>query len=168
MHMKLLLILALIINITGYGDIPAEGMEITLDQPVTDLLTGQPMFKLDGALSGTNTLNVTITRSETDLFDEFCCAGQCIPGNGELSQSLQLTFSEESTSWFVHYSPKPASNVSILYTFSDGTDSRELRVNYVYDAESFEITNHQSQIKNQKILRDGIIYIETENNIYHL
>ena len=166
--MKLLLILALIINITGYGDIPAEGMEITLDQPATDFMTGQPMFKLNGTLNGTTALNVTITRSETDLDDEFCCAGQCIPGNGELSQSPQFTFSEESTSWFVHYSPKPASNVSILYTFTDGTDSRELRVNYVYDAESIEtVTGNPSPIT-RKILRDGIIYIETENNIYHL
>jgi len=168
MHMKLLLILALIININGYGEIPAEGMEITLDQPTTDILTGQPMFKLDGTLSGTTALNVTITRSETDLVDEFCCAGQCLPGNEELSQWIQLTFSEENTNWFVHYSPQPASNVTITYTFSDGTDERVLRVNYVYDAEGVEaVTGNPSPIT-RKVLRDGIIYIETENNIYHL
>ena len=167
--MKLLLILALIININGYGDIPAEGMEITLDQPATDFMTGQPMFKLNGTLNGTTALNVTITRSETDLVDEFCCAGQCIPGNEELSQSLQFTFSEETTSWFIHYTPAPNSDVTITYTFSDGTDSRELRVSYLYPTEGIEtITDNQSPFTVKKVLRDGIIYIETENTIYHL
>ena len=166
--MKLLLILSLILSLNGYGEIPAEGVDTTVTQAEKDFLTGEMVMSLEGSLVSTNPLTVTITRSETDLVDEFCCAGQCLPGNEELSQWIQLTFSEKNTNWFVHYSPQPASNVTITYTFSDGTDERVLRVNYVYDAEGVEaVTGNPSPIT-RKVLRNGIIYIETENNIYHL
>ena len=42
MHMKLLFVLSLIPNIAGYGDVPAEGAEITVNEAQLDILTGEP------------------------------------------------------------------------------------------------------------------------------
>lgn len=173
-HLGLLLLLllsipahALIISVNGYGEIPAEGMYIELTEPEQDILTGNLMFKLDGSLISTNPLTVTITRSETNIADEFCCAGECTAGNGETSEEIHFN-TNGLANWFIHYTPSSESAVTILYTFSDGVDERRLTVHYNYQTEGIEIINHKSEIKNRKVLRDGIIYIETENNIYHL
>ena len=165
--MKLFLIIALIISVNNYGPIPAEGMDITLNQPEIDILTGEPFFKLDGQLTCTTTLNVSITRSAANLTDEFCCAGECTFGNEQMTESRQFTPGGE-TSWFVHYTPQTGSDVHISYLFSDETDSRELRVHYVYNTEGIEITNHKSQITNRKVLRDNHVYILTNQYTYQI
>lgn len=178
MHMKhlgllLLLLLsipahALLVSVNGYGDIPAEGMQIELTELEEDILTGDLMFKLDGSLLSTNPLTVTITRSETNIADEFCCAGQCTAGNGETSEQLEFT-PNGMANWYVHLTPDGIfGSYTITYTFSDGTESRTLTVRYIDAADAIEIINHKSEITNRKVLRDGIIYIETETNIYHL
>lgn len=177
MHMKhlgllLLLLLsvpahALIVSVNGYGEIPAEGMYIELAEPEQDILTGALRYKVDGSLISTNPLTVTITRSETNIADEFCCAGECTAGNGEISEEIHFN-TNGLTNWFIHYTPASNSDITVTYTFSDGTDSRTLTVNYVYNTEDIEpVTGNPSSVT-RKILRDGIIYIETENTIYHL
>ena len=80
--MKLLWILALIISVANYGDIPAEGMELTINEAEEDILSGDMLMKISGTLLSTNPLTVTITRSAEGLNDEFCCANQCTVGNG--------------------------------------------------------------------------------------
>lgn len=175
-HLGLLLLLllsipahALLVSVNGYGDIPAEGMQIELTELEEDILTGDLMFKLDGSLLSTNPLTVTIARSAADIEDEFCCAGQCTAGNGELSEELEFT-PNGMANWYVHLTPDGIfGSYTITYTFSDGTESRTLTVRYIDAADAIEtITDHQSPITIKKVLRDGIIYIETETNIYHL
>ena len=178
MHMKhlgllLLLLLsipahALFVNVSGYGEIPAEGMQIELSEPEMDVLLGNLMFSLTGSLISTNPLTVTITRSAVNIEDEFCCADQCTAGNGETSEQLEFA-PNGLANWYVHVAVNDIFDGCVItYRFSDGTDERKLTVHYIDDVDAIEITNHQSQITNKKVLRDGIIYIETENNIYHL
>ena len=85
--MKLLLILGLIINVAGFGEIPAEGLHIELTQAEEDPLTGEMRMDVNGTLLCSSALSVSITRSEAGLEDEFCCADQCTPGNGEQTES---------------------------------------------------------------------------------
>ena len=166
--MKILLILALILNVTGYGEVPAEGMDIAVTEAPIDPLTDQPLISLDGSLHTKNPLTVTITRSQTGLNDEFCCAGQCTAGNKQTSETLSFN-PGGMTTWFIHYTPAPGSDVQVTYLFSDGTDSRELRVHYTYEGQGVEPINaNSSQPTVKKYIRNGILYIEYNNSIYHL
>ena len=165
--MKLLYILALIISVAGY-DIPAEGMDTTVTEAQCDVLSGKMQMSLDGSLISTAPLTVTITRSAANLEDEFCCAGQCTTGNGETSQTLEFAPNGKA-SWYLHYYPQPDSDEQVTYTFSDGSESYQLRVRYAYKTQDIEtITDHQSPITVKKVLRDGIIYIISNDRIYHL
>lgn len=157
---------ALIVSVDDYDNIPAGGMEIYLSEPEEDILTGDMIYVVTGSLISTNPLTVTITRSAANLEDEFCCAGQCTAGNGETSEQLNFT-PGGMADWFVHMTAENGS-CDVTYCFSDGSDSLTLIVHYVDPTEGIEITNDKSQITNRKVLRNGIIYIETQNNIYHL
>ena len=110
--MKLLWILALIINVANYGDIPAEGMELTINEAEEDILSGDMLMKVSGTLLSTNPLTVTITRSAEGLNDEFCCANQCTVGNGETSEDLSFT-PGGMANWYIHYTPTPGSYQTI-------------------------------------------------------
>ena len=118
--MKLLWILALIISVAGQGDIPAEGMELTINEAEEDILSGDMLMKLEGTLLCTNPLTVTITRSAAGITDEFCCANQCTGGNGETSEDLSFT-PDGMANWYIHYTPTPGSYETITYLFSDGS-----------------------------------------------
>ena len=165
--MKILLILALILRVNGY-EVPAEGMDTVITDAPINPLTEQPLMSLDGSLETTNPLTVTITRSQAGLNDEFCCAGHCTAGNKQTSESLSFNPGGETT-WFVHYTPAPGSDVQVTYLFSDGIDSRELRVHYIYAGQGIESLNaNPSPLTVKKIIRNGILYIEYNNSIYHL
>lgn len=180
MHMKrnglLLLLLclvslnakALLVSVNGYGDVPEAGLDITITEAEEDPLMGEQLMALNGQLIATAPLSVTITRSVAGVTDEFCCAGQCTAGNGETAE--QLAFSPNGVAtWYAHYMPMANSDVQITYTFSDGTESRQVRVRYFYSTEGLlPVTGNPSPVTVQKILRNGIIYILTENTIYHL
>jgi len=166
--MKLLLILALIINVNGYGEIPEAGMDISVTDAPINPLTDEPLMSVDGSLATQNPLTVTITRSQSGLDDEFCCAGQCTAGNKQTSETLFFT-PGGMTNWFIHYTPAPDSDVQMTYLFSDGTDSRELRVHYTYKAQGVEQTQAQPQTSSvKKYIRNGLLFIEHNNTIYHL
>jgi len=157
--MKLLLILALIVSVTGYGDIPETGMDIAVTDAPIEPLTEQPLMSLDGSLLTSNPLTVTITRSQTGLSDEFCCAGRCTAGNKQTSETLSFT-PGGMTTWFIHYNPVSNSDVQITYLFSDGTDSRELRVHYTYEGQGIQPINADpAQKKVRKILQNNHVYI---------
>lgn len=162
--MKLLWILALIINVANYGDIPAEGMELTINEAEEDILSGDMLMKVSGTLLSTNPLTVTITRSEEGLNDEFCCANQCTVGNGEISEDLSFT-PGGMANWYIHYTPTPGSYETITYLFSDGSESRSLTVHFDYTTQGIQNTDH-SVDRVQKVLRDGILYIITDNKTY--
>ena len=162
--MKLLWILALIINVAGQGDIPAEGMELTINEAEEDILSGDMLMKVSGTLLSTNPLTVTITRSAEGLNDEFCCANQCTVGNGETSEDLSFT-PGGMANWYIHYTPTPGSYKTITYLFSDGSESRSLTVHFDYTTQGIQNTDH-SVDRVQKVLRDGILYIITDNKTY--
>ncbi len=162
--MKLLWVLALIINVANYGDIPEQGTELTVNEAEEDILSGDMLMKLEGTLLSTNPLTVTITRSATGLTDEFCCAGQCTAGNRETSENLSFT-PGGMANWYIHYTPTPGSYETITYLFSDGSESCSLTVNFDYTTQDVESVQ-KSEVRSQKILKDGILYIITDNKTY--
>jgi len=164
--MKLFLILALILNLDGYGEIPEEGMDLVVTQAEIDPATEEPMMSLKGDLLADGQLDVTITRSQAGIVDEFCCANQCTPGNKETTETRSFTPSGIA-SWYIHYAPAPDSDVQITYHFADSEESRELRVHYIYSAQGIEtIKNQKPEV--QKILLDGHVYIISNHQIYQL
>ena len=157
---------ALIVSVNGEGDIDENGMEITLSETTEDPLTGKALMSLDGTLLCSSPLTVTIARSSTGLTDEFCCAGQCQNGNGQTSETLQFTPGSLVT-WFVHYTPAANSHETIVYTFTEGAENLTLTVHFNNDAEGLFNTK-SNKAKARKTLRKGIVYIEYENQTYHL
>ena len=69
-------------------------------------------------------ITVTITRQSTGIIDQLCAAGNCVPGNGELTQVCEFVVGtmEMQRSWFTHYTPIEASNEEISYEFNDGVN----------------------------------------------
>ena len=165
--MKLFLILALIINVTGHGQIPAEGMDLVVNEATYDLMTGAPLMSLEGSIETSNPLTVTITRSQTELTDEFCYPGQCVSGNGQTTETISFT-PDGSADWKVHYFPAADSDEQVSYLFSDGTDSRELRVHYIYSAQGVETITNDQLPSTYKIIKDGQVLIIKNNKTYRI
>ena len=164
--MKILLILALILNLTGYGEVDEQGVDTTLTQAVIDPLSGELRMQLEGTLLTDQPLTVTITRSQAGITDEFCCAGQCTFGNREMAETL-LFAPKDVASWYVHYVPESDSDTQITYTFSDGIDTLEIQVIYRYSAQGIETVIHKpSNIK--KVLQDGHLFIIDHSKKYQL
>ena len=141
-------------------------MEVTVNEAYEDLLSGDMLMKVEGSLICSNPLTVTITRSSEGLTDEFCCAGQCIGGNEETSQTLHFA-PGGMASWYIHYTPTPGSYETITYLFDDGTESRTLTVHFDYTTQGMEtVESRKSKVESKKILRDGILYIIKDNKKY--
>ena len=82
-----------------------------------------------------NNITVTITRQSTGVMDQFCAAGNCVPGNGELNQVCEFVVGTMAMerSWFTHYTPIGAGNEVISYEFNDGVNpSITLTIKYSY------------------------------------
>ena len=125
---------ALVVSVDGQGEISETGMELTITEAEIDPFTETPLMSLNGSMLSTGSLRVTITRSAANLTDEFCCAGQCNPGDSTTRQ--ELTFSPQGvTSWFVHYTPAEKSYETIVYFFKDDETSLTLTVHYAYGVE---------------------------------
>lgn len=162
--MKLLLILGFILNIAAYGEVPAEGLELTVTETSVDLLTGETLMELDGTMLCSEPLQVTITRTAEGLNDEFCCAGTCRAGNGQTTEELSFT-PGGIANWFIHYYPAPGSYETFRYTFSSAGESRTLTVHFDFTAQGVE-SIQPSAFSIQKIMRDGILYIIKNNQTY--
>ena len=83
----------------------------------------------------TQNIKVTITRQSTGILDQFCAAGNCVPGNGEVNQVLEFTIGTMALqrSWFTHYTPMEAGNEVISYEFDDGVNPAiTLTIKYSY------------------------------------
>ena len=81
-------------------------------------------------------ITVTITRKNTGIIDQFCAAGNCISGNGELNQVCEFTVGSAAfqRSWFTHYTPTKPSTEVIVYTFNDGVNPAiTLTIRYSYE-----------------------------------
>ena len=82
-----------------------------------------------------NNITVTITRQSEGVIDQFCAAGNCVPGNGELTQVCEFVVGamEMQRSWFTHYTPMEASDEEISYEFNDGVNPAiTLTIKYSY------------------------------------
>ena len=103
----------------------------------------------------TENITVTITRENTGIIDQFCAAGNCVPGNGELNQTCEFTIGtmEFQRSWFTHYTPNSLGIKTITYTFSDGVNPEiNLTVAYNYSGTAVE----------------DVVVRPTDNTIYNL
>ena len=80
-------------------------------------------------------IKVTITRQRTGVIDQFCAAGNCVPGNGELKQVCEFVVGSSAMqqTWFTHYTPTEAGNELISYEFNDGVNPAiTLTIKYSY------------------------------------
>ena len=97
---------------------------------------------------------VTLARSKTGIFDQFCAGGMCMPGNSELSQEFSFTVGSlpSMRRWYTHYTAFEAGNETITYTFNDGVNPTiTLTVKYCYltsAVESVVVPNHDGAIYN--------------------
>jgi hypothetical protein len=135
---------ALIVSIDGHGEIPEEGMELTITEGEQDILSGAYTMGIKGSVLSDGSLTVTITRSESNLKDEFCCSGQCVFGNQQTSETLTYT-TNGIANWYAHYIPQNSTEVSIEYLFADQNESRRLVVHYIHSTEGIDQTMSQSQ-----------------------
>ena len=105
----------------------------------------------------TQDITVSITRSATGIFDQFCAAGNCVPGNSELTQELNFTVGTLSSMrrWFTHYTVYEAGTETIAYTFDDGINPPlTLTVKYSYNDEDTAV--------------EDVVVRPTDNAIYNL
>ena len=98
-------------------------------------------------------ITVTISRSTTGIFDQFCAAGNCVPGNGELTQELQFTIGTMASMrrWFTHYTVFDAGQETIDYSYNDGTNP-VVKLTVVYSYKTSGVENIQTTTN------QGIIY----------
>ncbi len=103
-------------------------------------------------------ITVSITRSAEGIFDQFCAAGNCVPGNSELTQELEFTIDTQCTDmrrWFTHYTVDEAGTETIVYSFNDGINpALTLTVKYSYMDEDTAV--------------DNVVVLPTNNIIYNL
>ncbi len=69
-------------------------------------------------------ITVTITRAKTGIIDQFCAGGNCVPGNGELTQVCEFTVGSMASmrKFFTHYTPMEAGKETITYAINDGSN----------------------------------------------
>ena len=67
-------------------------------------------------------ISVTITRAKTGIVDQFCAGGNCVPGNGELTQVCAFPIGSLASmrQFFTHYTPTEAGKETIVYAINDG------------------------------------------------
>ena len=102
-------------------------------------------------------ITVTITRQSTGIIDQFCAAGNCVSGNGELSQVCEFTIGSlpMQRSWFTHYTPWEAGTETIVYEFNDGVNpTLTLTIKYSYKDEDTSV--------------EDVVVLPTNNIIYSL
>ena len=99
-------------------------------------------------------ISVTITRQSMGVIDQLCAAGNCVPGNGELTQVCDFTIGNNpmQRSWFTHYTPVNAGNEVISYEFNDGvnpTITLTIKYSYLMTAvENIVTPQHNGKIYN--------------------
>ena len=114
-----------------------ENTTITVTEYEWDEDLEEALMEVRGQLYSDESENitVTITRQSTGIIDQLCAAGNCVPGNGELTQVCEFVVGamEMQRSWFTHYTPIEASNEEISYEFNDGVNPAiTLTIKYSY------------------------------------
>ena len=120
-----------------------QNTTITITEYEYDEDLEEALMEVRGQLYSDESQNitVTITRQSTEIIDQFCAAGNCVPGNGELTQVCEFvvgTMPMQRT-WFTHYTPMEDGNEVISYEFNDGVNpSITLTINYSYTTTAVE------------------------------
>ena len=114
-----------------------QNTTITITEYEWDEDLEEALMEVRGQLYSDESQNitVTITRQSTGVIDQFCAAGNCVPGNGELNQVCEFVVGamEMQRSWFTHYTPMEAGEEVISYEFNDGVNpSITLTIKYSY------------------------------------
>ena len=114
-----------------------ENTTITVTEYEWDEDLEEALMEVRGQLYSDESQNitVTITRQSTGVIDQFCAAGNCVPGNGELNQVCEFVVGamEMQRSWFTHYTPMEAGEEVISYEFNDGVNPTiTLTIKYSY------------------------------------
>ena len=114
-----------------------ENTTITVTEYEWDEDMEEALMEVRGQLYSDESQNitVTITRQSMGIIDQLCAAGNCVPGNGELTQVCEFVVGtmEMQRSWFTHYTPVEAGNEEISYEFNDGVNPAiTLTVKYSY------------------------------------
>ena len=114
-----------------------QNTTITITEYEWDEDLEEALMEVRGQLYSDESQNitVTITRQSTGVIDQFCAAGNCVPGNGELNQVCEFVIGamEMQRSWFTHYTPMEAGEEVISYEFNDGVNPAiTLTIKYSY------------------------------------
>lgn len=128
---------------------------------VTDYEYDEDLEEAEMAIEGemysdeSDSIKVTITRFSTSIVDQFCAAGNCVPGNGELSQELSFTIGslESMRHWFTHYTPIAIGKETIVYTFDDSVNPA-ITITVEYDYNGTNV--------------DNVLITPIDNTIYNL
>lgn len=120
-----------------------ENTTITVTEFEWDEDLEEALMEVKGQLYSDESQNikVTITRQNKGVIDQFCAAGNCVPGNGELNQVCEFVVGTMpmQRSWFTHYTPMEAGTEVISYEFNDGVNpSITLTINYSYKTTAVE------------------------------
>ena len=120
-----------------------ENTTITVTEYEWDEDLEEALMEVRGQLYSDESQNikVTITRQNTGVIDQFCAAGNCVPGNGELNQVCEFVVGTMpmQRSWFTHYTPMEAGTEEISYEFNDGVNpSITLTIQYSYKTTAVE------------------------------
>ena len=154
------------LHLTVYQVIDDEEVTTEITQNTTFRITEyewdedleEALMEVRGQLYSDESQNitVTITRQSTGIIDQFCAAGNCVSGNGELSQVCEFTVGTQSfqRSWFTHYTTWEAGTETIVYTFNDGVNPPlTLTIKYSYKDETAV---------------ENVVVLPTSNIIYSL
>lgn len=120
-----------------------ENTTITVTEFEWDEDLEEALMEVKGQLYSDESKNitVTITRQSTGVIDQFCAAGNCVPGNGELNQVCEFVVGTMpmQRSWFTHYTPVEAGKEVIKYEFNDGVNPAiSLTIEYCYKTTAVE------------------------------
>ena len=120
-----------------------ENTTITVTEYEWDEDLEEAKMEVKGQLYSDESQNikVTITRQSTGLIDQLCAAGNCVPGNGDLTQVCEFVVgtSTMQRSWFTHYTPMEAGKEVIKYEFNDGVNPAiSLTIEYCYKTTAVE------------------------------
>ena len=167
-----------------------EGAEIEVTQSTTINYTayeednfGEVSMRLNGNISSDESKDfvVVLTRSTKGIKDELCL-NQCVPGDGELTQTMNFLAlpGMATTTWYAHYEPAEEGTVTIDYEFSDKRNPDiNLTVNYIYSLTATEQIKADASVKGiftilgQRVAATGIddlpkgIYIVNGKKVIH-
>ena len=124
---------------------------------------------------------MVLTRSTKGIKDELCL-NQCVPGDGELTQTMNFPAlpGMATKNWYAHYEPAEEGTVTIAYEFSDKVNPAiTLTVNYIYSLTATEQIKADASVKGiftilgQRVAATGIddlpkgIYIVNGKKVIH-